>query len=42
MDTGGFGGKKAGGPPPGVVCHICGRSYGSSSIQIHIKACEKK
>ena len=28
--------------PKSVVCYICGREYGTMSISIHIKACEKK
>ena len=24
---------------PGVVCYICGRNYGSTSIGIHVKTC---
>ena len=28
--------------PPGIVCYICGRKYGTKSIDIHQKQCEKK
>jgi len=28
--------------PRTVVCHICGREFGSASIDIHIPQCEKK
>eukprot|EP01138_Halocafeteria_seosinensis_P006023 gb/GECG01006156.1/.p1 GENE.gb/GECG01006156.1/~~gb/GECG01006156.1/.p1 ORF type:complete len:166 (+),score=20.47 gb/GECG01006156.1/:1-498(+) len=28
--------------PPAVVCYICGRQYGTKSIDIHIKQCQKK
>jgi len=28
--------------PPGIICFICGRKYGTKSISIHLKACEKK
>lgn len=28
--------------PRAVTCHICGRGYGSSSLGIHLKACETK
>jgi len=27
--------------PPGVVCYICGREYGTASIEIHVKSCKK-
>jgi hypothetical protein len=29
-------------PPRVVTCFICGQAYGTSSIGIHMKACEKK
>ena len=38
-------GKAQRGPmarPRGVMCYICGREYGSTSIEIHLKACKKK
>lgn len=28
--------------PKSVICYICGRKYGTASIEIHLKACEKK
>ena len=28
--------------PIGVMCHICGREYGSRSLDIHVKQCKKK
>ena len=28
--------------PKTIVCYICGREYGSKSLTIHIKTCEKK
>lgn len=28
--------------PRTLVCYICGREYGTKSLEIHIKACEKK
>lgn len=33
----GFGAK-----PKALVCHICGREFGTKSLAIHIKACAKK
>ena len=33
----GFGSK-----PRALVCHICGREFGTKSLAIHIKACTKK
>jgi hypothetical protein len=27
--------------PKALVCYICGRQYGTSSLGIHIKACQK-
>lgn len=33
----GFGSK-----PRALVCHICGREFGTKSLSIHIKACAKK
>ncbi|KHN87927.1 Zinc finger protein [Toxocara canis] len=29
-------------PPPTVFCYICGRQFGSRSIEIHIPQCLKK
>jgi hypothetical protein len=28
--------------PRALTCFICGRGYGTSSLEIHIKNCEKK
>ena len=28
--------------PKVLVCYICGREYGTRSLEIHIKACEKR
>lgn len=28
--------------PKAVMCHICGREFGTASISIHIPQCEKK
>lgn len=28
--------------PKTLVCYICGREYGTRSLEIHIKACERK
>lgn len=28
--------------PKAIMCYICGREYGTTSIKIHIKSCEKK
>ena len=28
--------------PKTLVCFICGREYGTKSLEIHIKTCEKK
>lgn len=35
--------KKTASPagPPGIICYICGRKYGTKSIDIHIPQCEK-
>jgi len=37
LNGGGFGNK-----PKALMCYICGREYGTSSLQIHIKSCIKK
>ena len=30
-------------PPPALPhCHLCGRQFGTSSLQIHLKACKEK
>ena len=28
--------------PKALMCYICGREYGTSSLEIHLKACRKK
>ena len=28
--------------PKTLVCYICGREYGTSSLEIHLKTCKKK
>lgn len=28
--------------PRGIICYICGREYGTASIEIHLKTCKKK
>ena len=28
--------------PKSLICYICGREYGTHSLEIHIKTCEKK
>ena len=28
--------------PKSIICYICGREYGTRSLEIHIKSCEKK
>ena len=28
--------------PPAVVCHLCGRDFGTTSLAIHIKSCVRK
>ena len=28
--------------PKTLICFICGREYGTKSLEIHLKACEKK
>jgi len=40
----GGGSKKAGftAKPKAVMCYICGKDYGTKSIGIHLKACQKK
>lgn len=52
--SGGFGGGSGGGgaaksssPPAPVrprtlVCYICGREFGTASLEIHLKSCRKK
>ncbi len=38
----GFGGPKMASRPVALMCYICGREYGTKSLPIHIKTCEKK
>jgi hypothetical protein len=28
--------------PKALMCYICGREYGTTSLEIHLKACRKK
>jgi hypothetical protein len=28
--------------PRGLICYICGREYGTLSLEIHLKTCKKK
>jgi len=28
--------------PKSLVCYICGREFGTASLEIHIKTCKKK
>jgi len=28
--------------PKALMCYICGREYGTASLDIHLKTCEKK
>jgi len=37
LSGGGFGNK-----PKALMCYICGREYGTTSLQIHLKTCMKK
>ena len=34
--------KKPAARPVACTCYICGREYGTHSLQIHIKTCKKK
>lgn len=34
--------KKKAARPVACACYICGREYGTHSLQIHIKTCKKK
>ena len=36
------GGKGFAAKPQGILCYICGKEYGSASIEIHLKTCKKK
>jgi hypothetical protein len=40
-DLGG-GAKKTMKRPTAVACYICGRDFGTRSIDIHVKSCQKK
>ena len=28
--------------PKALICYICGREYGTASLEIHLKTCKKK
>ena len=28
--------------PKALVCYICGREFGTNSLEIHLKACKRK
>ena len=28
--------------PKALMCYICGREYGTTSLEIHLKTCKKK
>ena len=34
--------KPPGQRPKALVCYICGREYGTRSLEIHLKTCQKK
>ena len=42
MDLAYIGTKSVAARPKTLVCYICGREYGTRSLEIHIKACERK
>ena len=42
MDLAFLGTKKPAVKPKALVCYICGREYGTRSLEIHIKSCAKK
>lgn len=42
MMNAGTGGGGFGNKPRALMCYICGREYGTTSLQIHIKTCMKK
>jgi zinc-finger of a C2HC-type len=49
MNAGKMGGNPSGGSPDKMVsrpkaltCYICGREFGTSSLEIHLKSCKKK
>jgi hypothetical protein len=27
---------------PGLFCYLCGKKFGTSSLEIHLKECKKK
>ena len=35
-------GFKYGRMPKSIGCYICGKQYGTASILIHLKSCQKK
>ena len=35
-------GRQTGERPKGLMCHICGREFGTKSLEIHLRACKKK
>lgn len=39
---GGGGNKGFAAKPRAVACYICGREFGTASIEIHLKSCKKK
>ena len=34
--------RKAGARPVALMCYICGREFGTHSLEIHLKTCKKK
>ena len=42
MESASSSGQRFAGRPKTLVCHICGREFGTKSLPIHIKACTKK
>lgn len=42
MEALGSSGQRFANRPKTLVCHICGREFGTKSLPIHIKACTKK
>ena len=42
MDLAYLGARKIAVKPKALVCYICGREYGTRSLEIHVKTCEKK
>ena len=35
-------GRKKGERPKALVCYICGRQFGTASLEIHLKTCKQK